>query len=101
MNKFRKDGYSPDELKLYWNAEQLENLCPKGEQPDVLPPHDPSDSDAIKNLRAYPVADRNHAVNISYINKGIEEAVFNIPEDAQIIVLNFAVKSSFFKNSIF
>ncbi|CAM4778806.1 unnamed protein product [Rotaria magnacalcarata] len=95
MAKFRSQGYSPDELKLYWNAEQVENLCPKqGEQPNALPSHDPSDLDAIQNLRAYPVVDRNHDVEISYINKGIEEAVFDIPGDAQIIVLNFANEQS-------
>lgn len=74
--------------------EQLENLCPKqGESPEITPPHDPSDDDAIKNLRQYPVSNRNHAGQISYINDGIERAVFGIPEDAQIILLNFAVNS--------
>lgn len=92
MNKFRKDGFNRDELKIYWNAEQLENLCPKeGEQTD--PPHDPSDEDAIKNLRQYPVSTRKHNGRITYVNKGIEQAVFDIPDGAQIIVLNFAVKS--------
>jgi hypothetical protein len=95
MTKFRKDGFKPEELKIYWNLEQLENLCPKqGEQSDIIPPpHDPSDIDAIKNLRQYPVSTRNHSGTITYVHKGIEKAVFDIPPDAQIIVLNFAVKS--------
>jgi len=93
MDEFRKDGFKPKELKLYWNAEQLENLCPKqGEQADIEPPHDPSDDDCIENLRRHPVSKRNHRGTIEYINKGIEEAVFDIPDEAQIIVLNFAVK---------
>lgn len=84
---------------MYWNAEQLENLCPKeGQSSDVVPPHDPSDADAIANLRAFPVSDRNHEFNIKYVTKGIEKAVFDVPEDAQIIVLNFAV--NFFINIV-
>ena len=93
MKKFRENGYEPHELKLYWNAQQLEDLCPKrDEQAENKPPHDPSDDDAIKNLREHPVSNRTHAGKISYINKGIQKAVFDIPENAQIIVLNFAVK---------
>ncbi|CAF4276044.1 unnamed protein product [Rotaria magnacalcarata] len=67
MNRFRKDGFKPEELKVYWNEEQLEDLCPKHEQCDNserLPPHDPSDIDAIQYLRQYPVSQRNHAVEI-------------------------------------
>jgi len=95
MNKYRQDGYKAEELKLYWNAEQLEALCPRqGESSEIIPPHDPSDDDAIENLRQYPVSERNHSGTIEYINKGIEKAVFDVPEDAQIIVLNFAVNSN-------
>ncbi|CAF1446359.1 unnamed protein product [Rotaria sp. Silwood1] len=95
MNKFRQDGFKPEELKLYWNTEQIENLCPKdGEQTDIKLPHDSSDIDAIENLQKYPVCNRNHHVKIDYINKGIEKAVFDIPENAQIIVLNFANEQS-------
>jgi len=94
MAKFREEGFKPEELKIYWNVEQLENLCPKqGEQSDITPPHDPSDIDAVENLRQFPVSTRNHLGTITYVAKGIEKAVFDIPEDAQIIVLNFAVKS--------
>jgi hypothetical protein len=94
MAKFRKNGFEPKELKLYWNAEQLENLCPKQEKQSEIkpPPHDPSDDDCIENLRQYPVSERNHSGTITYVNKGIEKAVFDIPDEAQIIVLNFAVK---------
>lgn len=78
-------------MKLYWNAEQLENLCPKDEE-GATPPHDPSDDDAVENLRAHAVSERNHNVEIRYLNKGIEKAVFDVPEGAQVIVLNFAVR---------
>jgi len=182
MARFRSHGWKPEELKIYWNAKQLENLSPKYEtndkqiqekektkleadddlknnqikeesetkveesdevknkelaapvetndnliqkqektelkvdddskdetkveesdeiknkhlvvEDDKLPPHDPSDVDVILSLRRYPVSKRNHAGKITYVNKGIEKAVFDAPEDAQLIVLNFAVSHS-------
>ncbi|CAF3402214.1 unnamed protein product, partial [Rotaria sp. Silwood2] len=169
MARFRSSGWKPEELKIYWNAQQLENLCPKHEtkskkgeeklstnsetklEPkceaednqkdettldtkleknevtveakterkdaienqvnegpiekekseatnEILLPHDPSDADVIQALREYPVSKRNNAGKITYVNKGIEKAVFDIPENAQIIVLNFAV--NYFSNII-
>jgi hypothetical protein len=55
--------------------------------------HDPSDADAVHALRQYPVSRRNHAGEITYVNKGIEKAVFDAPADVQLIVLNFAVNN--------
>lgn len=93
ITRFRNHGWDPSELKLYWNAKQLEDLCPKdGIDAEFL--HDPSDADAVHALRQYPVCQRNHAGKITYVNKGIEKAVFDAPENAQLIVLNFAVKGS-------
>jgi DNA-directed RNA polymerase subunit F len=116
MARFRSHGWEPEELKIYWNAKQLENLCPKSQTEDEiknetntevkiektheakvenLPPHDPSDVDVVLALRQYPVSNRNYDCTINYINKGIEKAVFDAPEDAQLIVLNFAVSYVF------
>ena len=146
MARFRNHGWEPNELKIYWNVTQLENLCPKhgteaepvkekdqdsetklegkvetqgetkvetqtdtmveakdeikievkGETKDEnLPPYDPSDADVVEALRQYPVTKRNHLGTITYVNKGIEKAVFDAPEDVQLIVLNFAVSCSF------
>ncbi|UJR20300.1 hypothetical protein I4U23_023431 [Adineta vaga] len=115
MKRFRSEGWDPKELKLYWDVQQLEDLCPKDEiQTKVLEekekdeikteneqtnesntlPCDPSDLDAMEALRQYPVSQRNHATKIEYINKGIEKAVFDAPEDVQLIVLNFANERS-------
>ncbi|CAF4541004.1 unnamed protein product, partial [Rotaria sp. Silwood2] len=171
MNHFRSHGWEPNELKIYWNVQQIENLCPKHEtQPskqveetdqdknnvnsetevepqcepehtrkdttkietklekneetkdeatvevksennnevkeqmkdepnketkaENLPPHDPSDVDVVQALREHPVSKRNNSRKITYVNKGIEKAVFDIPEDAQIILLNFANERS-------
>ena len=90
--QFRGQGFEPEELKLYWSAQQVEDLCPKD---DASPPHDPSDADAIENLRQYPVEQRMHPGVITYVHDGIEKAVFQVPEGAQIIVLNFAVTLRF------
>ncbi|CAF3718770.1 unnamed protein product [Rotaria socialis] len=157
MARFRSSGWKPEELKIYWNVQQLENLCPKHEteskkgeeklEPkceaednrknettrdmklektevaieakaerkdaienqmnarptekekseatnEILSPHDPSDADIIQALRECPVSKRNNAGKITYVNTGIEKAVFDIPETAQIIVLNFANERS-------
>ncbi|CAF4003253.1 unnamed protein product [Rotaria magnacalcarata] len=152
MARFRSSGWKPEELKIYWNVQQLENLCPKHETEskkceadnrkdettldmkleknevtieakterkdaienqmderstekekneatnEILLPHDPSDADIIQALRECPVWKRNNAGKITYVNRGIEKAVFDIPENAQIIVLNFAV--NYFSNII-
>jgi hypothetical protein len=93
----RNGGFKPEELKVYWNAEQLEILAAKiGQQEEELLPslYDPSDADVVQALRQYPVSQRKHAGKITYVNKGIEKAVFELQKDAQIIVLNFAVSCS-------
>lgn len=68
----------------------VENKTDKAKDENLLS-HDPSDADAVLALLQYPVSKRNHAGKITYVNKGIEKAVFDAPEDAQLIVLNFAV----------
>ena len=69
---------------------KVRNQRPMASKPFL---HDPSDADAVRDLRQNPVDKRNHAVKITYVNKGIEKAVFDAPEDVQLIVLNFAVSS--------
>ncbi|CAF3373876.1 unnamed protein product [Rotaria sp. Silwood2] len=78
-------------LKLYWNVNQIENLCPES---SGKIPYDPSDEDAVENLRQFPVSERNHNGRITYVTNGIEKAVFDVPENAQIILLNFANEQS-------
>jgi hypothetical protein len=91
INRFRTDGFLPHELKVYWNAEQLEILCSNdGKQDASLSPHGPSDNDVVEVLRQFPVSERKHTGNITYVNNGIQKALFDVPEGAQIIVLSFA-----------
>lgn len=89
MNKSRPNGFHPNELKLYWNYEQIENLCP---EKSIRIECDPSDEDARLNLCQFPVQQRNHRGQITFIHDAIQQAVFNLPSNAQIILLNFAVK---------
>lgn len=93
IQKFRENGFDPRELKLYWNVKQIENLCPEWSEKILF---DPSDNDAVENLRAYPVSERKHSGKITYITDGIEKAVFHVPDNAQIILLNFAVNGFVF-----
>lgn len=86
MAQYRPNGFEPEELKIYWNYEQIEQLCRKPDEP-----HDPSDKNVIDNLRHHPLEKRNHSGKISYRTMGIEKVVFEVPESAQIILLNFAV----------
>lgn len=105
MSRFRSRGWKPEELKLYWNSQQLEDLCPKSPVENTatndLPPHDPSDADAVQALLQNPVSKRNFNCQIEFIHNGIEKAVFDAPKDAQLIVLNFAVSLIFFRISFF
>ncbi|CAF4919878.1 unnamed protein product, partial [Rotaria sp. Silwood2] len=78
IKKFRENGFDPKELKLYWNVKQIENLCPESSEKI---PYDPSDDDAVENLREYPVSERNHSGRINYVTNGIEKAVFDVPEN--------------------
>lgn len=90
MSQYRANGFLPEELKVYWNYEQIEQLCQKSN-----PPYDPSDKDVIENLQKHPVAQRAHSGRITYKTTGIEKVVFEVPEGAQIILLNFAVNLFF------
>ncbi|CAF1275728.1 unnamed protein product [Rotaria sp. Silwood1] len=82
------------------NMEELERALNK-EKDNCVPrcivvinPGNPTDDDAVENLRKYPISERNHSGKINYVTKGIEKAVFDIPENAQIILLNFANEQS-------
>lgn len=84
ISKYRQDGFLPNELKLYWNYEQIKNL----DQPDQFNPE--TDQDSHDNLLSSRVQTRKNAGKVEYIRSGIEEAIFKVPDDHQIIVLDFA-----------
>jgi hypothetical protein len=84
ISKYRENGFQPEELKLYWNYEQIHQL----DQQNFFNPD--TDADVHSNLLSNPVCIRQNAGKISFHRTGIEKAVFNVPTDKQIIVLDFA-----------
>lgn len=84
ISRYRSNGFQPNDLKIYWNYNQLQalHLCNR---------YNPrTDSDARNALRNSPVYQRKHSGTIRFVMSGIQEAVFQIPNDKQIIVLDFA-----------
>jgi hypothetical protein len=82
--KYRQNGFQLEELKLYWNYDQIREL----NKTDRFNPI--TDSDTHNALLKVPVNTRNNAGEIQFVRSGIEEAVFLVPEDKQVIVLDFA-----------
>jgi hypothetical protein len=84
ISKYRSEGFQPEELKLYWNYEQIREL----NKTDRYNPT--TDSDTNSALLRSPVDTRNNAGKIRFVRSGIEKAVFQVPENKQVIVLDFA-----------
>jgi len=84
ISKYRQDGFRPEELKIYWNYNQIRDL----NNNDRFNPI--TDSDTNDALLKSPVDTRNNSGTIEFIKSGIENAVFQVPEDKQVIVLDFA-----------
>ena len=82
--KYRQNGFQPEELKLYWNYDQIREL----NKTDRFNPI--TDSDTHDALLKVPVNTRNNTGGIQLVRSGIEEAVFQVPENKQVIVLDFA-----------
>jgi hypothetical protein len=84
ISKHREQGFQLNELKLYWNYNQIRDL----NKDDRFNPI--TDSDTHEALIKSPVDTRNNSGEIKFIKSGIEDAVFQVPEDKQVIVLDFA-----------
>ncbi|CAF1230464.1 unnamed protein product [Rotaria sordida] len=84
ISKYRQDGFQKDELKLYWNYDQIRDLNKNDRFNPV------TDSDTYNALLKSPVDKRKNSGTIQFIQTGIENAVFQVPEDKQVIVLDFA-----------
>ena len=83
ISKYRADGFKPEELKLYWNYEEIRQL--KETNFNKI-----TDEDTNKNLNNNPVSERKNPGDIIFKKAGIEHAVFEVPADKQVIVLDFA-----------
>lgn len=84
ISQYRSGGFQPNELKLYWNYDEIEYLTT---------PHDYNpitDTDSHKRLLKWPVSRRKNSGTIRFLRSGIQDAVFEVPKDNQVIVLDFA-----------
>lgn len=84
ISKYRELGFQPDELKIYWNYDQIRDL----NKTDRFNPITDHDTNAA--LTKSPVDTRNNSGEIKFIRSGIEDAIFQVPEDKQVVVLDFA-----------
>ncbi|CAF4314691.1 unnamed protein product [Rotaria sp. Silwood2] len=82
--KYRQEGFQEKELKLYWNYDQIRDL----NKNDCFNPS--TDSDTNDALLQSPVNTRQNSGIIKFVQDGIENAVFQVPEGKQVIVLDFA-----------
>jgi hypothetical protein len=84
ISRYRLHGFKPNELKIYWNYNEIQKLS-------ICNHYNPiTDSDANDALLKSPVSKRIHSGTIRFIIKGIQDAVFNVPHGNQVIVLDFA-----------
>jgi hypothetical protein len=82
--QYRKNGFQSDELKIYWNYDQIRDLNKNDRFNPV------TDDDTNKALLESPVEKRKNSGTVQFIRSGIQDAVFEVPEDKQVIVLDFA-----------
>jgi hypothetical protein len=81
------DGFSLEQLKIYFNRTQLDNVP---YSTGTLASAGFVDGEARKMMTDYPVYQRHNSGRI-YTKKGrIEQAIFDVPAEKQIIVLDFA-----------
>ncbi|CAF4142826.1 unnamed protein product, partial [Rotaria magnacalcarata] len=84
ISRYRLNGFQPNELKIYWNYNQIQTLASCADY------NAKTDSDAKNSLLTKPVYERRHTGKISFILSGIQDAVFQVPNGKQVIVLDFA-----------
>lgn len=84
ISQYRSYGFQSNELKLYWNYNEIKNLT-------VIDHYNPiNDKDSHHALLNSPVHSRKHSGTIRFVQAGIQDAVFQIPYGKQVIVLDFA-----------
>ncbi|CAF1528811.1 unnamed protein product, partial [Rotaria sordida] len=84
ISRYRSDGFQPNELKIYWNYDQIQTLISSNNYNPI------TDSDARNALLNSPVHERKHSGIIRFVVLAIQDAVFTVPNDKQVIVLDFA-----------
>ncbi|CAF1208656.1 unnamed protein product [Rotaria sordida] len=84
ISKYRFNGFLPEELKIYWNYNEIRDLNKNNHFNPI------TDTDTHDNLLKSPVNTRENSGIIQFIQLNIENAVFQVPEGKQVIVLDFA-----------
>ncbi len=84
ISRYRSNGFQPNELKIYWNYNEIQALADCNHYNPI------TDKDARNALLTSPVHQRKHSGKIQFILSGIQDAVFTVPDDKQVIVLDFA-----------
>ncbi|CAF0789125.1 unnamed protein product [Rotaria sordida] len=84
ISRYRSDGFQPNELKIYWNYDQIQTLISSNNYNPI------TDTDARNALLNSPVHERKHSGIIRFVVLAIQDAVFTVPNDKQVIVLDFA-----------
>jgi uncharacterized protein (TIGR02452 family) len=85
--QFTTKPFSPEQLKIYFNSQQIDNI------PYSQATFDNAgflDNDARQFMTKYPIDERHNQGQINTKKGRIEEVIFSIPSDKQIIVLDFA-----------
>jgi hypothetical protein len=84
ISKYRQNGFQPQELKIYWNYDEIQDLKKSSRY------NQETDLDTHTALSISPVDTRDNSGTIKFIKSGIENAVFQVPDNKQVIVLDFA-----------
>ncbi|CAF1113078.1 unnamed protein product [Rotaria sordida] len=82
--RYRTNGFKSDELKIYWNYQQIRDIIKDNSYNSL------ADIDARKALLNIPVHNRNNRGTFHFVISPITDAVFQVPQGKQIIVLDFA-----------
>lgn len=83
----RPNGFSPEELKIYFNTKQIDNI-PYSQA--TFQAAGFVDGDAREFMTKYPIPQRHNKGEINTKKARVEQAIFDIPPGKQIIVLDFA-----------
>ncbi|CAF0948721.1 unnamed protein product [Rotaria sp. Silwood1] len=84
ISRYRSNGFQSNELKIYWNYNQIQSLTFSNNYNPI------TDRDARDALLNSPVHERKNSGIIRFVILGIQDAVFTVPNGKQVIVLDFA-----------
>ncbi|CAF1094818.1 unnamed protein product [Didymodactylos carnosus] len=84
LNTYRELGFKLEELKVYFNHVQIDNIPYASSSSPGF-----ADQDAQVNMRQFPVSTRKNSGLIHAEKTKLEQAIFKVPLGKQVIVLDF------------